>query len=394
MSIETMTPEVIEPSLWERLEEEEKSKGREDIGEVSLTYWQDVWRRLRRNKIAILGLVIIVALIISAVLGPYFIKHNYYEQDLSFVNIPPAYEIYDIDGQYAFMNKNMNLYEADKDGQLVKLIRPKKEDMIQKRLVFDVNGKAATIDYKSRPPRLMNANGDVLSPVKRVFSREYVLGTDTLGRDYLARILYGARISLLVAFIAASVNLLIGMLYGGISGYVGGTIDNLMMRLVDTIDTIPLTLYVILIMVVLDSGFLSIVVALGLVYWVNMARIVRGQILSLKEQEFILAARTIGVSPWGILTRHLLPNAMGPIIVTVTMLIPNAIFIEAFLSFIGLGVAAPMASWGTLCNEALEAIRSFPYQIFLPSLAICITMMAFNFLGDGLRDALDPRLRK
>lgn len=396
MSIDTMkdTPGIVEASLWERLEESEKSKGQEDIAETSLTYWQDVWRRFRRNKIALFGLAIIIMLIISAVLGPYFLKHSYYEQDLSFANIPPVYEIYNVDGEYAFMNKNLNLYEADEDGQLVRLISSESEDMTKKQIAFDLNGKSVIIDYESRPPKIINANGEVLSPIKSVFNREYVLGTDGLGRDFLVRILYGARISLLVAFIAASVNLLIGMLYGGISGYVGGAIDNLMMRLVDTVNTIPLTLYVILIMVVLDSGFLSIIVALGLVYWVDMARIVRGQILSLKEQEFILAAKTIGVSPWRILTRHLLPNAMGPIIVTVTMLIPNAIFIEAFLSFIGLGVSAPMASWGTLCNEALESIRSFPYQIFLPSLAICITMIAFNFLGDGLRDALDPRLRK
>jgi oligopeptide transport system permease protein len=185
------------------------------------------------------------------------------------------------------------------------------------------------------------------------------------------------------------VNLVIGILFGGISGFLGGYADLVMMRIVDIISTIPLTLYVILIMVFLNSGFLSIIIALSSVYWVNMARIVRGQILALKEQEFVLAARTIGVSGWDILTRHLIPNAIGPIIVTATMLIPTAIFVEAFMSFIGLGVSAPMASWGTMCNDAVETFRISPYQLFIPSFAICAAMFAFNFVGDGLRDALD-----
>jgi oligopeptide transport system permease protein len=189
-------------------------------------------------------------------------------------------------------------------------------------------------------------------------------------------------------------NFFIGALYGGISGYAGGNVDNIMMRVVEIINTIPLTLYAIMIMVILDSGFVSIIVAIGIVFWVDMARVVRGQMLSLKEQEFVLAAQTMGASPWRILFRHLLPNTMGPMIVMLTMLIPNAIFIEAFMSFIGLGVAAPMASWGTLCSDALEALRSFPYQLLCPAIAISITMFAFNFLGDGLRDALDPRMRK
>jgi oligopeptide transport system permease protein len=221
-----------------------------------------------------------------------------------------------------------------------------------------------------------------------------LLGTDSLGRDMLTRLMYGARISLTVAFIAAFINLVIGILYGGVSGYLGGNVDNAMMRVVDVISTIPLTLYVILIMVILDSGFLSIIVALSSVYWVSMARVVRGQIMALKEQEFVLAARTIGTSPMGIVLRHLLPNCMGPIIVTATMLIPTAIFVESFMSFIGLGVSAPMASWGTMCNDALETMKSTPHQLFAPAIAICITMFSFNFIGDGLRDALDPKSRK
>jgi oligopeptide transport system permease protein len=192
------------------------------------------------------------------------------------------------------------------------------------------------------------------------------------------------------------VNFLIGVVYGAVAGYEGGRVDSIMMRIVDVINSVPLVLYVILLMVMFKSqgGLVTIIIAIGTVYWVGMARLVRGQMLSLKEQEFILAARALGVPKHQIILRHMIPNAMGPIIVSMTMMIPSAIFTESFLSFIGLGVSAPMASWGTLANNALQGLLTYPYQLFFPALAIAITMLAFNFLGDGLRDALDPRLRK
>jgi oligopeptide transport system permease protein len=225
-------------------------------------------------------------------------------------------------------------------------------------------------------------------------SSKHWLGTDDLGRDLLTRIMYGARISLTVGFLASLINLTVGVIYGGISGFYGGTTDNIMMRIVEVLNAIPMLLYVILLMVILEPGLQNILIALGLVYWLGMARIVRGQVLSLKEQDFVLAARTIGASNWQIITKHLIPNAMGPIIVTATLNIPSAIFTEAFLSFIGLGVNAPMASWGVLASDALQSFRSYPWQLFFPAIAISITMFAFNFLGDGLRDALDPKQRK
>lgn len=286
----------------------------EAIVRPSVTYWQDAWRRLKQNRLAMVGLWVIVAITLIAIFGPMFSPYSYSDQSL-----------------------------------------------------FDQN---------------------------MYITKEHWLGTDDLGRDLLTRIMYGARISLTVGFVASFINLTAGVVYGGISGYYGGQVDNIMMRIVEILSGIPLLLYVILLMVVLKPGLQNILIALGLVYWLGMARIVRGQILSLKEQDYVLAARTIGADNWRIIWKHLIPNAMGPIIVTATLNIPQAIFTEAFLSFIGLGVNAPMASWGVLANDALPSFRTYPWQLFFPAIAISITMLAFNFLGDGLRDALDPKQRK
>jgi oligopeptide transport system permease protein len=219
-------------------------------------------------------------------------------------------------------------------------------------------------------------------------------GTDKFGRDIFVRILYGARISLTVGYVASLLNIFIGVLYGGIAGYFGGIVDNIMMRIVDVLYSIPMTIYVILLMVIIGAGLKSIIIALAIGFWLTMARIVRGQIMSLKEQEFVLAAKTLGASSSRIILKHLIPNCLGPIIVTLTLSVPDAIFTESFLSFIGLGVSAPQASWGTLASDALEGYQLYPTQLLFPALAICLTILAFNLLGDGLRDALDPKMRK
>ena len=205
-------------------------------------------------------------------------------------------------------------------------------------------------------------------------------GTDTLGRDIYTRVMYGARISLTIGFVAAFINLVIGVTYGGIAGYLGGKVDRIMMGLVDVLYGIPLLLYVILLMVVL-----------GIAYWLNMARIVRSQILKVKNEEYIIAAEAMGIPKYRILLRHILPNCVGPIIITLTLAIPEAIFTEAFLSFIGLGVNAPMASWGVLASEGISSMRSYPFQLIFPAVAISVTMFGFAFLGDGLRNVLDPK---
>jgi len=290
----------------------------QQIAGRSTTYWSDAIRRLRRNKLAVVGFWIIVALLIVAIVGPMVSPYSYQEQDLG------------------------NTFR---------------------------------------------------SPTLR-----HPFGTDQLGRDLLTRVMYGSRISLAVGIVCATLNFLIGVTYGGVAAYFGGRVDDIMMRIVDILYGIPTLIIVILLTVLFkDKGvspLVNVFIAIGLTYWLPMARIVRGEILSLKEREFALAAKTIGAPNNRILFRHLIPNAMGPIIVTVTLQIPSAIFTEAFLSYIGLGVSAPVASWGVLASDGTEAIRSFPYLVLFPALAISLTMFAFNFLGDGLRDALDPRLRQ
>jgi len=299
----------------------------------SVTYWQDAWRRFRRHKPALVAAAVLLVIILGAIIIPFFYPYTYDQQIRSARNLAP------------------NL--------------------------------------------------------------QHLFGTDKLGRDLFIRTVYGARISLSIGIVASIINLTIGVIYGGISGYIGGKIDNFMMRIVDVLYSIPLILYVILLKVVFQDSIktafettflrhlkylgpelILIYVVLGSVYWVGMARMVRGQILSIKNNEYVLAARSMGASGWRIIMRHLVPNTVGQIIVTVTMSIPGAIFTESFLSFIGIGVSAPMASWGSLASDAYKGLASYPYLLFFPALAISVTVLAFNIMGDGLRDALDPRMRK
>ncbi len=291
-----------------------KSSEVEKISKPSLSFWKDVFYRFRKNKLALVGVVILILLIFMAIFGPYMTGYDYATNDLANKNQPP--------------------------------------------------------------------------------SSDHWFGTDDLGRDVFTRTWEGARISIFIGIAAALIDLTIGVFWGGIAGYKGGRIDEYMMRAADVLAGIPYLLLVILLMVVLGSNVSTMILAMSITGWVNMARIVRGQVLSLKGQEYVLASRTLGAGTSRIMSKHLIPNAMGPIIVTMTLTIPSAIFTEAFLSFLGLGLTPPIASWGTMASDGLPALRYFPWRLLFPATFICLTIFAFNVIGDGLRDALDPRSRK
>jgi oligopeptide transport system permease protein len=220
------------------------------------------------------------------------------------------------------------------------------------------------------------------------------MGSDDLGRSIFSRILYGARISLFIGVTAAFIDMVIGVVYGAISGFLGGKADEWMMRIADIFHSLPRLIIVIMLMVVLGQGIFTIILSMTLTGWINMARIIRGQILQLKQEEFVLASKVIGASSLRILSYHLIPNTLGSIITTMTLTIPSAIFTEAFLSFLGLGVPPPEASWGTMAADGLASFRYYPWRLFFPSFFISITLLAFNLLGDGMRDAFDPRMRE
>ncbi|CAG9619280.1 ABC transporter permease [Sutcliffiella rhizosphaerae] len=294
----------------------DKKKGdAEAVVRPSLSYWQDAWRRLLKNKLAMAGLVFLVLLTIMAIFGPIFSPHSVTQTNLPNQNQAP--------------------------------------------------------------------------------SSTHLFGTDELGRDVFTRTWYGARISLFVGLMAALIDFLIGVIYGGVAGYKGGRTDNAMMRVVEVLYGLPYLLVVILLMVVMGPGLLTIIIALTVTGWVGMARIVRGQVLQIKNYEFVLASKTFGTKTSRIIRKNLLPNTMGPIIVQMTLTVPAAIFAEAFLSFLGLGVQAPYASWGVMANDGLSTIISGHWwRLFFPAFFISMTMFAFNVLGDGLQDALDPKLRR
>lgn len=225
-------------------------------------------------------------------------------------------------------------------------------------------------------------------------SGSHWFGTDELGRDLLTRAMYGGRVSLLVGIAATSVSLLIGVLYGATAGYLGGRLDSVMMRIVDVLYALPFTIFVIILMVFFGRNFILMFLAIGAVEWLTMARIVRGQVLSLREKEFIEATTVMGLPRRHVITRHIIPNALGPIIVYATLTVPQVMLLEAFLSFLGLGVQPPMSSWGLLIKEGVLTMEEYPWMLLFPSIFLSLTLFSLNFLGDGLRDALDPRVSK
>ena len=378
---------------WTLLPTEEKNA--ETTSGVTVSYWQDVRRRLFQNKVAVGSMIVIVLILLASIFGPMLTGKDYETQQLALRNMPPQIEIQTAkDGTNFYVHPDLKVFLAKEDGFVTEELTPVSAVLKDKVFTYEYNGRTYYLSFSADGIKFMDENHEPLPQKKTIWNKNYLLGTDSIGRDMLTRLLYGGRISLLVAFVVTFSILLIGVIYGGISGFYGGNTDILMMRVVEILMAIPSQIYVILLMVYFGRGIFNILIAMALTSWLSMAQLVRGQVLSLKEQEYVLAARSVGVSPIKIILNHLLPNSIGPIIVSATLSIPAAIATEAFMSLIGLGVKPPMPSWGILSADGVEAMRSSPYQILLPSIAISLAMFAFNFLGDGLRDALDPRLRK
>ncbi len=332
----------LDPGLFDRASEEDKAQ--QVVTRESVSFMRDAMRRLRRNKISMACVAILFLVAMVAFIVPSVYPYSYTKQDVTAKYLGP-------------------------------------------------------MEY-SKKEMAKIAQGESVFP--------HLMGTDSLGRDYASRVIYGTRISLLVGIVSAIIVVVIGIIYGAISGYFGGKVDLIMMRIVDIIYSLPDVLIVILLSVAIKdiistsksmlivrmgAGMVSIFIVFGLLYWVGMARQVRGQILSIKEQEYVLASRSIGASPARIIRKHMIPNCVSVIIITAAMQIPSAIFTESFLSFLGLGVSIPMPSLGSLASDARSGLVSYPYLLIFPALSIFLIVLSFNLLGNGLRDAFDPKLR-
>lgn len=340
----------LDLSKFEKASEEEKRQ--QEVMSESVTFFKDGMRRLRKNPLAVGSIIVLLAIIITIIVAPMFVPYGYEE-------------ILSVNGKRDKGAKNL-----------------------------------APFTYSEMEQKYIDEGGERFP---------HIFGTDEMCRDYFIRVIYGARVSLVVGFFASIIVLIIGMLIGSISGYVGGRVDLIIMRIVDIIYSLPDMLMVILLSVVLKevlhfksgtllaklgTNMVSMFIVFGLLYWVGMCRLIRGQILSIRENDYILAAKATGASSGRIIRKHILPNCLSVIIISTALQIPSAIFTESYLSFIGLGVSAPMPSLGSLANNARAGLQSYPYKLVFPALAICLIVLSLNLLGDGLRDAFDPKLKR
>ena len=340
----------IDLSKFERATDEEKRQ--QDVMSESTSFFKDGMRKLFKNPLAVLSIVVLAAIILTIIIAPMIVPYGYEE-------------ILSVNGKRDKGAKNL-----------------------------------APFTYSKAEQKYIDEGGTRFP---------HIMGTDEQCRDYFIRVIYGTRISLVVGFFASIIVLIIGMIVGSVSGYAGGRVDLILMRIVDIIYSLPDMLVIILLATVLNqtltfpagsalaklgSNMVSMFIDFGLLYWVGMARLIRGQILSIKENEFVLAARSIGAKPGWIIRKHILPNCLSVIIVSTALQIPSAIFTESYLSFIGLGVNAPMPSLGSLANSARQGLQTYPYKLIFPALMICLILLSLNLLGDGLRDAFDPKLKR
>lgn len=314
----------------------------EKIERKSRTFWQDAWLQLKSNKAAILGLIGLILLVIMSLIGPH-ITSNTDKIDLDKTSLPPKIQVLEKVPFLPFDGVDKNNYDAYKENNI----------------------------------------------------KEYHwFGTDSSGRDLFVRVWKGTQTSILIGLIAAFLDVVIGITYGAISGFFGGTVDNIMQRIIEIIASIPNLIIMILFVVFFGPSLLTIILAMSVTGWIGMSRIVRGQFLKLKTQEYVMASKTLGATNWSLIFKHILPNTLGPIIVTAMFSVPSAIFFEAFLSFIGLGAPPPAASLGTLVNDGRKMLMINPYQMFVPSTILSLLILCFYLFGDGVRDAFDPKMRK
>ncbi|MRH43385.1 ABC transporter permease subunit [Aquibacillus halophilus] len=361
----------------------------EDIRRPSLSYWQDAWIRLRKNAGAIFGIVTLILIGVLSLAGPHFNQYGLDDQDLGHSRMPPRVQGLEEISWLGLNGNKSEIFEAATVEEAKERALSRWTQTDYEYVTFDVISEGNGTENSAR----VEGNFDVYAE-KDMNDIYYWFGTDTLGRDLFTRVWIGTQISLLIALVAAAIDMVVGVAYGGISAYYGGRVDNIMQRIIEILVGIPNLVVVILMIMILEPGILSIIIALTITGWTGMARIVRGQVLKLKNQEFVLASRTLGSSNSRILTKHLIPNTLGMIIINTMFTIPSAIFFEAFLSFIGLGLQAPDASLGTLINDGFKSLQINPHIMIFPAIVISLIMIGFNILADGLRDALDPKMRE
>ena len=402
-----------------------------------MSYWKDAWRRLRKNTVAMVALVIIILLAIFAFVGPAVVPYTYKQQIRGSEALHPwHYSLEDQEKINAYMEEHSGAgklspdeaveqarKEAEAKGTTLSRVDEAKirakanvsqqeasdneEKVTEADAVKALGIKHSMFGYSNKELQ-KKAEGEKVFP--------HVFGTDDQGRDIMVRVMVGARVSIIVGVCAALLVLVIGALYGSISGYCGGMVDTVMQRIVEIIYSIPEMLIILLLsatlkpaleqfqnsgdgilqslVTLLGPNLISMFIAFGLLYWVTMSRIIRGQILQLKQQEYVTAARALGAKGGRIITKHLLPNCIGQIVTTTFLQIPSAIFLESFLSFLGVGVSAPLTSLGSMCSEALSGLTTYPYRLFIPAVILSVMILSLNLFGDGLRDALDPKLKK
>lgn len=351
--------------------------------------------RFRRNKAAMAGSIMLLLITLFSFIGPHFLTHTYDQVFSSYVSVAPSLEPRpDVNNLQDVMEgvasrARVELREFSVEGQSFtatvtssSLIDPRTTRYFDRANEFENTKVVATEDEG----RTLKLEGDV--------NREYFFfGTDSNGRDMLARVMLGGQISIAVGVLASLVSLGIGVLYGATAGYIGGRVDNVMMRFVEILYSLPFVFLVVVLVVFFGRSFILIFLVIGAVEWLDMARIVRGQTLALKRREFVGAAQALGLSDWQIIRRHIIPNTIGPVVVFVTVVVPKVILLESFLSFLGLGVQAPLTSWGALISEGANNIQSAPWLLIFPAIFFVLTLFSLNFVGDGLRDALDPKDR-